>query len=391
MTAYAAFHQHVTHDVAAQDRLAGLDMPDAFVTTALDIAAEAGITLTADDLRAANQPDPLGLARGDAMSPPEAHWPPLPWLPTRVVATATGPAVDWAHFAGRVLTEPFYEDSIRRAVSRPFNRLFQHRTAVQHFIANADHASSLAPNGFVFHMSRCGSTLVAQAYAALADTIVVSEAPALDGIVQLAGRGAPTPVAIAALQAVVAALGRRRAGTERRYVLKLDSWHILSLPLFRAAFPDVPWVFLYRDPVEVLVSQMRMRGMQTIPELMPPGLYDIGDIDGVGVEDICARILANICDAAVAGADGKALIMPYDQLAAAVPGAIARHFGLALGDADRAAIARSMRRDAKEPIADFAPDTTAKQAEATPQVHAASALLRDSYRRLRALSPSAPR
>ena len=30
-----------------------------------------------------------------------------------------------------------------------------------------------------------------------------------------------------------------------------------QLPLFRAAFPKTPWIFIYRDPVEVMVSLLR--------------------------------------------------------------------------------------------------------------------------------------
>ena len=79
---------------------------------------------------------------------------------------------------------------------------------------------------------------------------------------------------------MVAAFGRRRGGRERHYFIKLDSWHTLALPLFRRAFPSVPWVFLYRDPVEVLVSQMRQRGAQTVAEIIPPSFYGIDGSDG---------------------------------------------------------------------------------------------------------------
>ena len=59
----------------------------------------------------------------------------------------------------------------------------------------------------------------------------------------------------------------------RDYFVKFDSWNTLDLALIRRAFPDVPWIFLYRDPVEVIVSHMRQRGSQMIPgafeKLMP--------------------------------------------------------------------------------------------------------------------------
>ncbi len=98
---------------------------------------------------------------------------------------------------------------------------------------------------------------------------------------------------------MVAAFGRKRSGRERHYVVKLDCWHTLALPLFRRAFPDVPWVFLYRDPVEVLVSQMRQRGMQMVPQYLPPGFYGIADTDATMDEDYCARVLGVICRAAL--------------------------------------------------------------------------------------------
>ena len=65
---------------------------------------------------------------------------------------------------------------------------------------------------------------------------------------------------------MVSALAQPRRGEQALFV-KLDSWHTLALPLFRRAFPSVPWVFLYRDPVEVPVSQLEAAGIQTDPTL----------------------------------------------------------------------------------------------------------------------------
>src|SRR5206468_1319466 len=42
----------------------------------------------------------------------------------------------------------------------------------------------LRPNGFIFHVSRCGSTLVSQMLAALAQNVVISEAPPIDAVVR---------------------------------------------------------------------------------------------------------------------------------------------------------------------------------------------------------------
>jgi hypothetical protein len=210
-------------------------------------------------------------------------------------------------------------------------------------------------------MSRCGSTLVAQMIARLPGSIVVSEPPPLEQILQLC-RGADEDVAIKPLRAMVAAFGRRQRG-KAPHVLKLDCWHILALPLFRRAFPDVPWVFLYRDPVEVLVSQTRDRGMQMVPQFVPPSLFgletDIPD------EDYCARVLAAICRGAVEHAGlGGGLVINYRQLPEAVEGVILPHFGIRIDESERAAMRQAARRDAKQPYQEFTSDSADKQREA---------------------------
>ena len=165
---------------------------------------------------------------------------------------------------------------------------------------------------------------------------------------------ATASVAVRALRAIVTTFGRCRAGDERRYVVKLDSWHALALPLFRRAFPEVPWVFLYRDPVEVLVSQMRQRGTQMLPQVLPPRFYGIDD-DGAALdEDYCARVLAAICNAAADNAKlGGGLMIDYRELPAAVMSRIMPHFGIAAGAAERTAIEADGGARRQSAVADF--------------------------------------
>ena len=100
----------------------------------------------------------------------------------------------------------------------------------------------------------------------------------------------------------MADLDNRRArpaancGDERHYFVNPDSWHTSALPLFRRAFRGVPWIFVYRDPVEVIVSQLRMPGAQMIPGMLDPGEFGIEFADRPqSPEDHCALMLAEIC------------------------------------------------------------------------------------------------
>jgi len=270
--------------------------------------------------------------------------------------------------------------------------VFRYRTGLQDLIAQAETADSLEPSGFIFHMSRCGSTLAAQMLAALSDCVVISEAAPIDAVVQL-GRALAPEDAVRALRAMISAFGRKRAGHERRYVIKLDCWHTLALPLFRHAFPDVPWVFLYRDPVEVLVSQMRQRGVQMVPQYMPPSFFGLDAAGYLMDEDYCARVLGVICRAVIDHHEigrqdlGGGLILNYRQLPDAVCSAILPHFGMACGDEERQRMRQIAQQDAKSPTLQFAADTDRKQREATDKIRlAADRHLGEIYNRLEALS-----
>ena len=377
----------VMADEALAARLTAIEDGAAFIAEAIRGAQAHNIALDEESLLGSAQPDLLGLARWSAPPFAGSALPPRDWLPIAVAARSGAIFVDWARFGPQPLRVSFYEEAVRRALSLPFNRAFRYRTGLHDLVAQAEPAESLKPSGFIFHMSRCGSTLAAQMLAALSDSIVISEAAPIDAVVQL-GRGLSEGDAVRALRAMVGAFGRKRGGRERRYVIKLDCWHTLALPLFRRAFPDVPWVFLYRDPVEVLVSQIRQRGMQMVPQFLPPGFYGI-DAEGAPDEDYCARVLGAICRAVVDHHDmGGGLMLNYRQLPDAVGTAMLPHFGICCGEDERQRMRQVARQDAKSPSLSFAGDTAAKQRAATATIRrAAERHLGEIYHRLEALSP----
>lgn len=366
-----SFRHAILASPELQSRLGAIEMPEVFEREAVAAAAELGIALPAQDVFA--QRSPLMLDR----------WPDTGWLPVRSVPGATATEFDWAWFGDRPLTESFYGDSVRRMATRPLSRMLRPRTGLDALIAGAAQAEALAPQGFIFHMSRCGSTLAAQMLAAVPHHIVVSEAEPIDAVVQWAGRpDVPREVQIAALRAIVAALGRDRGGSAQRYFVKLDSWHVLALPLFRAAFPDVPWVFLYREPVEVLVSQSRNPGLH-----FAAGDLGVVPDEAFSLEAHGAKVLAGfLLAAAEHAALGDGMLVDYADLARAMASDVPEHFGFVPDAADRAAMSAAALRDAKAPGETFAADGEAKRAAATPAIMAAAdAYLREPHARLEAL------
>jgi hypothetical protein len=313
------------------------------------------------------------------------------WLPIRLYWQREQPMLDWCYFGQRRLTEPFFDQTIDVALRQPFNLLFRHQTPLAALAELYERDPGLPPSGFIFHVSRCGSTLVAQALATLAQTIVVAEAGPIDGVLQ-AHHHAPAisdAQRIAWLRWMVGAFGRPRSGQERHLVIKFDSWHTHDLPLIRRAFPEVPWIFVYRDPIEVLVSHGRMPGLQMVPGLVDPralGL-DPATIFELPQLEYRARVLAGIYQAATEHTPtlGGRLV-PYHTLPGAIWDSLLSYFKIEHSADDVERLRQTAQRNAKRPTQPFADDTTDKQQAASAELRAlADRWVRPHYERLEAL------
>lgn len=367
------FRLRVLEDAALQQSLGSIEDGDAFIAATIAAAHHCGLEVAPDALKSRTRPDPLGLERFAHVQSYQPRNLQKGWLPIEASRQSGCLTLDWAYFGRHPLSEPFYAGSVRHAMQKPFNRFFRFRGPLLDVERLARRPGLVPPSGFIFHMSRCGSTLAAQMLAALPKNIVVSEASPIDGVVQFASAAGSHASQAEILGAIVRVFGQVRSGGERQYFIKLDSWHALALPLFRRTFPTVPWVFLYRDPVEVMISQMRQRGTQMVPEIVAPSLYGIELTDGAPMEDYCARVLGRICEAALdAYASGGGLLVNYSQLPDAVWTRILPHFGIANSDDERAVMARAALFDAKTPGMAFVPH--GNRQDATDRLRVAAAM-----------------
>jgi hypothetical protein len=390
MPQFEHFYARVLADVSLQAKLREAGDTEQFIALLVETGRECGFTISADDARGAMRAR-LPLAKGLVDSAVrETPLPPKGWLPVRASWHDGQLYVHWSHFGERRLSEPFFESEIQRTMFKPFNRLFRYSTPITKLDEWLEQHPSLQPSGFIFHMSRCGSTLVSQMLAALAHTVVISEPDPIDPVLRARRMRPDLSEQEHALWLtwMIEALGQPRTGDERHYFIKLDSWHTSALPLFRRAFPNVPCIFLYREPVEVMVSQLRMPGSQMISGMLDPGQYGVEISDRVqSPEDHCARMLAGICEPILQYyAKSKILLVNYRQLPQAVWTKIMPHFGIACSDGDRAAMAAMARFDPKVPTSHFTPDIGSKQQEATATMRAAAdERVGEIYRRLEAL------
>lgn len=300
------------------------------------------------------------------MSPPE--------LPARAAFRGDSLFFEMRAIAPAELRDPFLQQTVRRVTAAP--ALLQIARAELPTSAHGA-APGSAPAGIVFHVGRCGSTLVSQMLRQIDGLTVYSEPLAINEILvpphpwDRAGR-------VAALRAAAELFALHAGGA---YVIKLSSWNTLYAALVAEAFPTVPWAFVVRDPLEVCVSLCQrppgwLRDARASTRLFAD-LVEAGD-GHVDDEEFTARLFAAYCRAVAGLEAGRGLILRYPELPQTVVARLVPHFGLPLDDAALQRLAAASRRDAKAPpgsATDFVADGGRKRA-------AASARLRDVVQRL---------
>ena len=168
------------------------------------------------------------------------------WLPARAALHPTGLYFALRDVRSAELQDPFMQETVARVAARE---------SVVH-IARGDLGKGTAgtsPAGIVFHVSRCGSTLVSQLLKQHVGLVVYAEPLPVNEIL-LPPHKWPRAEVVAALRSLGAAFARH---ARKPYVLKLTSWNTLFCDVVAEAFPDSPWVLCLRDPVEVGVSLLQ--------------------------------------------------------------------------------------------------------------------------------------
>ncbi|KJV07393.1 hypothetical protein [Methylocucumis oryzae] len=273
--------------------------------------------------------------------------------------------VHWGYMGDERFTEPFCHSSLQRLANKPFNQLFRPRTTRAALIERALSHPGLPVTGLIFHVSRCGSTLTAQALTALSNSVVLSEPPQLDQVLSDASNDH------ALLSALIAALGQPRRTNDERVFIKTDCWHLLHIETLLRVFPGVPWLFLYRNPIEILVSQVRMPALYLIPGFLHKhGLTPPEQLFSQPLAH-AAWVLAHLFNQAVHAVQQypNGLLVNYTELPDALTGRIAEHLQLDLTASEINAIQQLATRDAKNPHMLFTADSDNKQAQADKSLH----------------------
>lgn len=298
------------------------------------------------------------------------------WTPVELNWDGPRPKVRWCFTEGVDFTDPFFRQTIATCQREPFRLLFWRETDLETLGEFAWARPGLELAGLIFHLSRCGSTLVAQMLASLDSALVMSEPDPIDMVLRAPTAMSEPDVAGDWLRWMMSALGQRRRTPQERFVVKLDAWALFQLPLIRRAFPDTPCVFVYRDPIEVLVSHLGHRGYHMVPGALPLAWLGLSPREqcSLSPEAYCASVLAGLCRAAIPSArDGYLRLINYESLPESVVEVVAPLFGFEMGPSERTGFASVAERNAKNPALPFVADSGEKQRSATPATLAAVA------------------
>jgi hypothetical protein len=202
-------------------------------------------------------------------------------------------------------------------------RDYDHRNHTFAATAPREGQGPVPPTAVVFHETRCGSTLIANELASFLPkhVRVFSEAPPPVEALRACDFAQCDPGAQEALiQDVFYMMGRVTRAEKPQYAFyKIQSIGARSISAFARAMPQTPWIFNYRDSVEVMMSHFKnyQKGNPLSEDFFPvclrswgrkdaqhPSLLDLVrrhnlTWDTLSKEEYCAAHLASLAESAV--------------------------------------------------------------------------------------------
>lgn len=196
------------------------------------------------------------------------------WIPIKLYPEDENLLCRWLYVGDKNFTEPFFDETISACRSLPENgHLRRSMSSTDVLVDWAKEVDVIEPTAFIFHISRCGSTLISQMLGMKPSNIILSEVPFFDDLLRYGKMHHCMPEILPQLKAALGFYGAKRNENHQQLFIKTDSWHIHFYKELRALYTTVPFFLLYRKPDEVIRSQQKKRGMQAIPNLLEADIF----------------------------------------------------------------------------------------------------------------------
>jgi hypothetical protein len=293
------------------------------------------------------------------------------WIPYKLIKEDGQLQCHWLNTCGERFTEPFFDDTILKLRSIHL----QHSTLssvsdLEMMKEWANGLNEVEPTALIFHISRCGSTLVSQFLVTSEENIVLSEVPFFDDLLRLPYKESQVDqVAInELLTAAIKFYGQIRTNPsgsngvhETQLYIKTDSWHIFFYEQLRRLYPSVPFILMYRSPDEVFRSHKKIPGMQAVCGLIEQQVFGFkpGEMDDKHPDIYLASVLESYLSRylEIAETDDQFLLLNYSEGPMPMIKKIASFANTALSKEDLVTMEERSRYHSKKPGERFTEET----------------------------------
>ncbi|MFM2017857.1 MAG: hypothetical protein RL007_1513 [Bacteroidota bacterium] len=236
-------------------------------------------------------------------------------IPTRLIKLPDGTVgVRWIYIKDIQFTDPFFEGTIQRAMMLPLNSAgVKSVSTLAELMRVGNLMPEVIPSAIIFHLSRCGSTLLSQMLGEDESNTMLAEVPILDQVLNAEQYG--FQISHSDKRIYFGSIIRIHAGvfdeTKKRLIVKADSWHILQYALLRDWYPQLPMFFLFRNPGAIINSHSKLVGMHAV---RGSGIVDIPNTQNADYFSYLSSVLTEYYNRykVVAEQDSGAFFLEYE-------------------------------------------------------------------------------
>jgi len=299
------------------------------------------------------------------------------FLPVDTGIVDERPGLWWLDMHDASMPEPFFQQTVDRfrlehpELSPRFTEFYLLPQLEKSF-------DSIRPSGFIFHSSRCGSTLLANAGRSVRGSIVISEANAIDQLVtrlvtDRENSDVKRAIYSALLRSVMTAFGQKLTGREEHLIVKYSCCSTSQMAQLIRIWPDVPWVFVYRDPVETIVSNLKTMPAWLLDEdrRVLAAIVDepVARIEAMDPTELCARAVGSFYSTATQLAERNCLLLNYQLISSKTLLDVLEFFGITPSEKEANQIAVSAGSYSKDISGrPFESDTLAKRSQSDSRI-----------------------
>ena len=242
---------------------------------------------------------------------------------------------------------------------------------------------------FIFHMSRCGSTLVTQMLATCERLYIISESTAVN-----AALNPDLQISVderdRLIRSILNSLYASRPDQCDVLIVKFRSWNIFYQQDILRLYPEVQWMFVHRNGSEVLESVLRdppgwLRSRHTDRDFFAKKLdVSATELDALKDNEYATRILGAFCAEVARNASGHSTFLDYVDIKTKLPSIVNEQWGLNLSTEEIGAMIEHTTIYSKDPSkrAVFVPDSEKKQELISEESHAYADALVETRRRV---------